>query len=45
MSRTFRKDRFGVISRQYKNLAWKCRCEYCKNPKYKLKKQLKIELI
>jgi len=37
MSRTFKKDRYGKISRQYKNLSYKCRCEYCKNSKYKLK--------
>ncbi len=39
MSRTFKKDKFGKTSTRYKvdNLYFKCRCEYCKNPKYKLK--------
>lgn len=39
MSRTFKKDKFGKTSTRYRvdNLYFRCRCEYCKNPLYKLK--------
>lgn len=39
MSRTFKKDKFGKTSTRYRvdNLYFRCRCNYCKNPLYKLK--------
>jgi hypothetical protein len=39
MSRTIKKDRYNKKSKWNKELAFKCRCEYCLNQKYKLRKQ------
>ena len=45
MSRTIRKDRNGKRykeSLKKKEARYKCRCEYCINPKYKTRKQTEI---
>lgn len=44
MSRTIKKDRYNKKSKWHKQLAYKCRCEYCLNPKYKLRKQTDYDL-
>lgn len=42
MSRTIKKDRYNKKSKWIKKLMYKCRCEYCLNLKYKLRKQNQI---
>lgn len=40
MSKTIRTDKYNKKSKWIKQLVYKCRCKYCINPKYKLRKQL-----
>ena len=42
MSRTIKKDKYNKKSKWIKQLTYKCRCEYCINPKYKTRKQTEI---
>ena len=42
MSRTIKKDRYNKKSKWIKELMYKCRCEYCLNLKYTLRKQNQI---